>query len=230
LCGSNALRAQEINRHETILIDASGSVGKGAGSELFRDYLRSAKRLLLTEPPNSWVSVSVISTDSFGGVQELVKGWTPDARGVFTDSLDGARHQLAASFEEKSAGLTPSAAGTDIFGALWRVKTMVESAPHSGGRHAHTEKVIWIFSDMMNETPQFPMPALIPLGPQGMLRKAKSNGLVVPLKGYQIHVLGASTAGLSPQSWIAIQEFWTRYFADAGAELVSYSPETEANR
>jgi len=79
-------QAQTAQRYEGILIDTSGSIGKGnANSDLFREYLLSTKKLLLTEPPNTRVWVSTISTDSFGGVSEILKGWTPDARGVFTD-------------------------------------------------------------------------------------------------------------------------------------------------
>ena len=49
--------AQKINRHEGIVIEVSGSIGKGgANDELFREYLFALKKLLLTEPPNSRVS------------------------------------------------------------------------------------------------------------------------------------------------------------------------------
>jgi hypothetical protein len=42
--------AQTINRHEGILIDVSGSIGKGGvNEELFREYLFAVKKLLLTE-------------------------------------------------------------------------------------------------------------------------------------------------------------------------------------
>ena len=120
--------AQTIYRHEGILIDVSGSIGKGgANHDLFREYLFGVKELLLTEPPNSRVWVSVITTESFGSVRSLAKGWTPDAQGVFTDDLNRARRQLAANFETKSAGLTPTAAGTDIIGGLWQLKALLES-------------------------------------------------------------------------------------------------------
>jgi hypothetical protein len=120
--------AQEITRHEGILIDVSGSIGRGGeNNERLNEYLRSAKQLLATEPPNSRVWVSVITTDSFGGVRELMKGWTPGTQGVFTDNLNRARRQLAANFETKSSGLSPAAAGTDIIGALWLMKALLDS-------------------------------------------------------------------------------------------------------
>lgn len=109
-------------------------MGKGgANSDLFREYLFSVKKLLLTEPPNSRVWVSVITTESFGSVRSLVKGLTPEARGVFTDDLNRARHQPAANFEAKSAGLTPTAAGTDIIGGLWQLKALLAKRSSSLG-------------------------------------------------------------------------------------------------
>ena len=40
-------------------------------------------------------------------------------------------------------------------------------------------KVIWTFSDMVNETPELPMPELRELGPERMLERARANGLLV---------------------------------------------------
>jgi hypothetical protein len=227
--GAPPTHAQTISRHEGILIDVSGSIGKGgANDELFREYLFSVKKLLLTEPPDSRVWVSVITTESFGSVRSLVKGWTPDAQGVFTDDLNRARHQLAANFEAKSAGLSPTAAGTDIIGGLWQLKALLESG--SKGNSNTVSKTIWIFSDMMNESVNFNMPALLPAGPEKMIERAKANGLVVPLAGYRVYVIGASPAGLSPHAWNALRTFWTLYFREAGAELVSYSAECSVER
>lgn len=217
--------SQSVSRHEGILLDVSGSIG-GADRDLFREYLVSINGLLVTEPPNSHVWVSVISTDSFGSVRELVRGWTPDGHGVFTDDLNRARHQLVSKFQSQAAGLAPVASGTDIIGGLWHLKALVESGPAS----EHVAKDIWIFSDMMNETAELPMPALIPSGPDGMLKRAKSNRLIVPLAGYRIHVLGASPSGMSPYEWNTVKTFWRLYFQAAGAELVSYSAEARCER
>lgn len=63
-----------------------------------------------------------------------------------------------------------------------------------------------------------------------MVTQAKANGLVVPLRGYRVYVVGASPAGLTPEAWNTLRTFWTLYFREAGAELVSYSAETSAER
>jgi hypothetical protein len=229
LCALFAARAWGQNV-EGILIDASGSISRGGSPyELFHEYLMATRQLLLTEPPNTRIWVSSISTDSFGGVQEILRGWTPDAHGVFTNDLSRARHELAVSFEVKSSGMEPVMSGTDIFGGLWRLKALFESSPDFDKSHP-VSKTIWIFSDMMNETKDFPMPALIGLGPQQMLERAKANGLIVPLSGYKVYIYGVSPLGLTSQMWLRLRTFWTLYFSAAGAELVSYSAESDVQR
>jgi hypothetical protein len=229
LC-SGTSQAQAIQRHEVILIDSSISIAKAGGSNvLFQEYLLAARKLLLTEPANSRVWVLSIATDSFGGAGEILKGWTPDSRGVFTDDLNRARSQLSASFEQKSVKLAPGAFGTDIFGALWRFKTLSESVAKSDQSQLNP-KTIWIFSDMMNETREFPMPKLITRGPERMLDRAKAIGLLVPLSGYKVYVYGATPNGLTPQAWNTIRIFWVMYFKAAGAELVTYSAECDVQR
>jgi hypothetical protein len=226
LCPRQA-HAQQAERYEGILIDTSGSISNnGRTNDLFQEYLHATRKLLLTEPANSRVWVSTIAVDSFGGVRELLKGWTPEARGVFTDDLNRARRELASAFETKSARLSPVAAGTDIIGGLWHVKALAESSPHQ----EDAAKAIWIFSDMKNETAQFAIPMLLDLGPEQLLERVKANGLIVPLKGYKVFVYGASPNGLMPQEWETIKRFWTLYFSAAGAELVSYSAECNVER
>jgi hypothetical protein len=63
-----------------------------------------------------------------------------------------------------------------------------------------------------------------------IVERARANGLIVPLVGYRVYVIGASPAGLSPQTWNALRTFWTLYFREAGAELVSYSAECSVER
>lgn len=220
---SPVVRAQSTHRAEAILIDVSGTIGRGGNPELLTKYLAGTKQLLLTEPPESRVWVSVITTDSFGDTQPLLKGWTPASQGIFTDDLVRSRHELAATFEKRGAGLRAISAGTDIFGALWQAKDVLDSQPAD-------QKEIWIFSDMMNETSAFPMRALLPRGTEGMVTQAESTGLVVPLKGYRVHVLGASFQGLNADSWNVMKLFWSLYFRKAGAMLVTYTPDVTVTR
>jgi hypothetical protein len=83
---------------------------------------------------------------------------------------------------------------------------------------------------MMNETSTFNMPSLLAEGSDEMLKRAKADTLVVALKGYRIHILGASLSGLSPQAWSTVKSFWAMYFHESGAEFVEYSPEPSFGR
>lgn len=219
-------RAQSnCKRLEGIVIDISGSVAKKApGTDLFRSYLLGAKRLLQTVPGETCVWVFAISTESFGSVPTLLRGHTPAARGIFMDQLSNARMQLVSAFESKSGSLSPSASGTDILGALWRVRAAFESAPKGA------VKELFIFSDGVQETRDFDMPALLPLGTQRMIEFTKSNGLLVPLENVRVSFFGASTLGLTPGTWNAVRDFWMRYFKEAGAELAAYSSEASPER
>jgi hypothetical protein len=221
--------AQKVDRYEGILIDTSGSISRGVTNGLFREYLTSTRKLLLTEPANSRVWVASISTDSFGGIREIVKGWTPDVHGIFTDDLNRARRELVSEFEVKSSGMAPVASGTDIFGGLWHLKAIFESIPKTNTSH-QVSKTIWILSDMLNETKTFSMPALIEMGSERMLELATANGLIVPLNGYKVYVVGAAPSGLTPEAWFRVKDFWTRYFTAAGAEVVAYSAECTFQR
>lgn len=224
------LHAQSVEHYEAILIDTSASISRGGRTnELFHEYLIAVKKLLRNEPPNSRVWVLTISEDSFGQAHEILKGWTPEAHGVFTDDLTRARTELASSFERKSSGLSPMAAATDIFGALWHVKAIFESGARPNTA-APMSKSIVLFSDMMNDTKAFPMPELLELGPAKMLERAKGSQFIAPLTGYKIYVHGASTEGLSPREWSIVKDFWTRYFAVGGGELVSYSIDCDQSR
>lgn len=215
-----------VKRLEGSLLDVSGSVAKKTGtSELYQEYLFGAKKLLQTEPPESRVWVFVISTESFGSVQSILKGWTPSAPGVFRENLNRARNQLVAAFEDKASELSPVAAGTDIIGGLWRVKAAFESVNTD-----HVVREVFIFSDMMNESQEFAMPALVATGSTKMIEYVKQQGLLVPMSGYRVYVYGATTMGMTPQTWNRVKEFWQRYFREAGAELVVYSAETTVER
>lgn len=207
-------RAEKITRYEGILIDTSKSIShRGQTNDLFRQYLHGVKKLLRTEPPNTKVWVLAISEDSFGGTPEIFSGWTPGVHGVFTDDLSRARRQMAFKFGQEASRIAPSASGTDIFGALWRLKALFDS--DSRKPSDSIQKTIWIFSDMVNETKAFSMTNLMQTDP-------KNTYNVISLKGYRIHVCGASTIRMTPLQWVTVRQFWEHNFEAGGATLVSY--------
>lgn len=99
-------------------------------------------------------TISIIASDSFSGPTEIVRGWTPTSHGVFTDNLDRTRRQLATNFESKSASLAAGAEWTDSIGGHWHLKILFDAAETEARSDTHS-RTIWIFSDMMNQTPDF---------------------------------------------------------------------------
>lgn len=217
ILGNNVAAQPEPKCLQALLLDGSGSIGKQGQ---FRSYLFGIKAQLLNTPPECRLWAFMISTESFGSVPDIVKGWTPAARGIFTDELSKARAQLAAAFESKSQEFSPSSAGTDVIGGVFRARATLESVPSS-----RISKSILLWSDMVNETTDFNMPAMIPVGIDKMMELVKSKGLLADLKGYRVYVYGASTSGLTPHAWSTVREFWQKYFQEAGATLLVYSTE-----
>lgn len=211
--------AQATTRREVILLDVSRS------ADLFPEYMRCVRQMLQTTPPNSRLSLMMIASDSFGGADTVLRGWTPDARGVFTDGLARARQQLVREFDTRAKGIKPVAESTDIFGAIWKVHATFSSDSSKG-----PSREIVIFSDMVNAARGLSIAEMIAAGPHKVLESAKAKGLVAPLDGYRIFVYGASTSGMSPAAYQAIRTFWTLYFKAAGADLVRYSPEVPNGR
>ena len=211
---------------QAYLLDGSGSIGRrNAQSDQFRSYLFGIRSQILLAPPECRLWVFLISTDSFGSVPEVMRGWTPAGRGIFTADLDKARTQLGSAFESKSQSISPVSAGTDVIGGLFRTRATLDSL-----RSQTVGKEVFIWSDMLNETQDFNMPALMSGGVEKMIEFAKSNGLIADLKGYRIYVYGASTSGMTPRIWETVRAFWKAYFQEAGATLVVYSTESSSQR
>ena len=106
----------------------------------------------------------------------------------------------------------------------------------SGFRQPNISKQIFTLSERIahrantpltrapDPAPQVPqLPQLLPAGPEKMIARARTNGLIVPLSKYALSA--HRPRGLSPQAWNTFKAFWVLYFREAWAELVSYSTE-----
>lgn len=56
-----------------------------------------------------------------------------------------------------------------------------------------------------------------------IVRSLRKDERIPELPGVKVYVAGARN--LDVEKGIAIREFWKRYFAETGAELVDYGPE-----
>lgn len=170
---------------------------------------------------------------------------------TFTRQTDGVTHaadSVKTRVGEYLLGMTDSVAWavrharqlrseytreTDIIGALIAVQDKLDVTRHSVGFAAGwnnfmgrpqvlTQNVIVICSDMVQEDPQINF-----AGRVGALRNvdslvaelAEANRLA-RLSGATVFVSGRT--GESAEQVSAVQRFWVRYFADAGADLRGY--------
>jgi hypothetical protein len=78
-------------------------------------------------------------------------------------------------------------AGTDLTGGSRQLKALLESG--SKGNSDNVSKTVWILSDMMNESANPNMPALLSAGPEKMIERVRTNGMMVPLAGYRVYVM-----------------------------------------
>lgn len=126
---------------------------------------------------------------------------------------------------------------SERFAAL--IKTKRPERPGSaiidGIRHAadalaklppEQEKVVVVLSDMIEQSEHFDFTALSQDGVSTLVERLKAEGWVPSLNGARIYVAGITDgSGSLPASQVqAIREFWTAFFAAAGARLEWYGP------
>ena len=70
-------------------------------------------------------------------------------------------------------------------------------------------KVLVIFSDMRQSTPELDLEPMVSVPSFAML--APRCGPLPSLHGITVHVLGADGAGKSVDYWQSLQEFWMEY-------------------
>jgi hypothetical protein len=83
-------------------------------------------------------------------------------------------------------------------------------------------KVLVIISDMLEDSSDYNFEKLdlTPKVIEGITNEKRKSKMLPNLQGVKVYVLGASSA--NTKKYLKIQEFWTRYFNTAGAQLKAY--------
>ena len=79
-----------------------------------------------------------------------------------------------------------------------------------------------LFSDMRQFTCEINEDMIAQRGDK-IFAKIKADGLIPDMKGIDIYVMGASTAGIRLEKWRKLERFWRKFFAEAGGNLKCYS-------
>jgi hypothetical protein len=84
------------------------------------------------------------------------------------------------------------------------------------------QKILVILSDMIQDSKEykFDKDKMTDEYIAKIIRHRRENNLMPSLSGVKVYVAGASAA--DPNTFRAIQTFWTRYFAESGADFSPY--------
>ena len=207
-------RAQEV---VIAAIDLSTS---SAGDEL-QSNVRGIEQLIAQLRPGSRLLVIPISEQSFAAPLILDARLSADT-GLFDERLKAGRHQLATAWRERAKALHANGTATDIFGMLMRVAVVREE-------QASSRICLVVFSDARQHSRGYRFEGPTRLDPS-VLARVEREGLIPPLPGVQVWVLGAHASGISDTHWLSLKTLWKAYFSRAGATLKAFSPERRWTR
>jgi hypothetical protein len=205
-------------------IDLSASeAAKGPdGKTSFSRDVDGVAHLLASIPAGASMTVIGITANSFAQPYILLRADVTDDPGYFGERLTSARNQLVRAWQRRAAALTPTARGTDVLGGLFTASELFRA----GSAGARNE--LFLFSDMRHVTRELNLEAPGILHVDALMAVARARSLIANLNGVTVYVLGANAREKqSMGEWNALKQFWSAYFAKAGANLPEYSVGSE---
>jgi hypothetical protein len=183
----------------------------------FEKNIDAVTKLLAQARSSSRVTVIGITDRSFAQPDILLSATIPEAPGYFGERLKSAHLQLVRAWKARCAKLAPTFRQTDILGALMLAREIFDQ------QRSSKEKVLVIFSDMRQQTPELDLESAPTVLSFGQIRKEHTTFGIANLGGVHAYVLGVDGAGKSLLYWQSLREFWTEYFMEAGADLRRFS-------
>jgi len=212
------LATAESQLNLVIAVDLSRSVAVRASGRPneFQKNIDAVAKVLIQVPAGSHVTIIGITDQSFAQPDILLSATVPDDPGYFGERLIADRNELVREWKSRSQKLQPNFPRTDILGALL-IASQVFTEELAARR-----KVLIIFSDMRNTTPELNLDS-----PEGVTQFSwalmKRRIPVADLRSIGVQVLGVDAASKSINYWSELRDSWAMYFTDAGADLRSYS-------
>jgi hypothetical protein len=193
-----------------VILDCSQSIG----SDEFIRNTRAVEGVILRVKAGEQLGVLRLTSGSFAE-PVLLRESAPEDTGRFGEYLDAWRARVIAKWRKTAAGLTPTAPGSDVFGAIARSR---EELGDSQGRRR-----LILLSDLRHVGRGFNFEH--EPGPNAAaVDRAEREALVPVLRAVEVWALGVHTAGVDERKWHRIRAFWAEYFRRAGAELRGYTP------
>ena len=202
-----------------VLLDLSQSEAvKGHDSRVeFEKSVRSVGNTIAVLPAGSKVSVIGITDDSFATPYIILSAELAGDEGYFKERLANGRAALLHAWQERSARLAPSYAQTDILGALLIASEVFHESPD--GRR----KVLLVLSDMKQATHALNLERQPSVQTAVAMQQVANSKLLADLHGVDVYAEGVDGAGESVAYWQSLHDFWSAYFARAGATVKGYS-------
>lgn len=214
LVGVGTAKAQERRLNLIVAVDLSASVASRGpdGTTDFEKNVFAVGKLLEDVPAGSHVTIIGITAESFDEPDILLSAQVDPDAGYFGERLSAAHTQLAHAWERRANNISPSAHGTDIFGALLLAAQLTKPA-------AHDRNVLIIYSDMRQDTVELNLEKRETM--KDALKLA-TEGPMPDLSGIEIYALGVDAANSSTVGWQRLRQFWSAYFQNTGANLRAY--------
>jgi hypothetical protein len=210
---TSALAPARVPRLYVVGVDISGSrtpTQLAEGQQLLAsivDSLDFGDRIVLVETYRARNDSAIQWVGEVAARRRLDRLSTGDRRGRAT--MRRVARETARTFFDttRSKQLT----STDL---LFTISRAADYAKAAEGRRT----TLLLLSDMLNSTPDLNMERRGGVPDARWIAERKAKGLVPELSGVCVEVVGAD---VTTERGAAVREFWTRYFAAAGATMPS---------
>lgn len=171
--------------------------------DFFRDHIS----------PGDSIKVMAITESTFSRPYVLIDTRISDQKGQFGERLAQEKLRLLKSWN--ALNLKPSAEATDVLGALSLAAILFT-------QNAEKKNLV-LFSDMRHCGADINLEKPKKIGTEATLAKVEQLGLIPVLQGVRVWCLGVDSAGVAPEYWASLKEFWAKVFNRAGAKLVTFT-------
>jgi hypothetical protein len=204
-----ASAATEPRKVVLVLIDVSKST---PAEGLAANIAAAAGAFNRLQPGDRIVVIGI--TDDFSHPLVVMDREMPPA-GYLSLQLKAARELALAEWNEKSKGLKPTFRRTDILGALMFAAYLTDT---------WSNRELFVFSDLRQDSDKVSFERVPVVDVDKAINKARTAGLEPELAGSKVFLLGADASGVSATHFASLKRFWTKFFAEIKAQVVTFSP------